>query len=420
LAGREAGAAAAILYLTAPGVALSSFVISTDAFLLPCVAAALAACLMLRERRGVRAAALLGAALGLGFLAKYAMIYTLLGIVIACYFDRDLRRGVVSLNGAGAALLALIIIAPNIYWNATHSFETLGHTASNANWSNAAFDPRELGEFAAAQFGVFGPLAFALLPFALWPPGRPKEGAAPKPSVPARPLLYLLILPPLLIVAAQAFISRANANWAAAAYPTAAALVAAWCVLGGRRWLLIAAIACNALLSLVVLAGTAFPTLADMAGQSNAIKRARGWDDLTLSVAQIAAEGPGQSPGEGRYAALVFDNRLIFHEVDYYGRTRLTPPLKMWLRDARPFSHAEATAPLKPGPGPFLIVNAIPQSLDMLREDFEGFEPRGHATVFLGGGKTRKLDLYQASAYAPRARDDAFYARWGDRAAAKD
>lgn len=409
LAGKDAAAPAALLYLAAPGVAVSSFLASTDALLLACSGGALLGMLRIRERNDVTGHAIIGVALGLGLLAKYAMIYTLAGMLIAALFDKPLRQALLTWKSAISLGLAGMLIAPNLYWNATNSFATFHHTAANAGWHAPQFSVRELGEFLLAQFGVFGPLAFALLPFALFGAKHPALDDK-SDSVPARPLFAALVLIPLIAVSIEAFINRANANWAAIAYPPAAILLAVWCLRTNKPRLLFGAIALNAVLSFAVLMGTSNPIIADSIGASNAIKRVRGWDDVTRSIAQVAAEGP--EGGERRFAAVAFDNRLTFHEVDYYGRTRLLPPLRMWLKFGNPLNQAEAIAPLTDGAGPVLFVLSTPHNLPIVRDDFAYFEPRGSATIVMPGKKKRHVDFYVAEGYKPRPRDSAFDQRW--------
>src|SRR5204862_1891571 len=75
---RRTGFWAALAYVTLPGVSLSAFIISTDAVLLPCWAAALYAFIRARDPGGERWWLVVGIAAGLGLLAKYAMAYWLL------------------------------------------------------------------------------------------------------------------------------------------------------------------------------------------------------------------------------------------------------------------------------------------------------------------------------------------------------
>ena len=116
------------------------------------------------ERRRFGLAVGLGLALGLGFLAKYAMVYFLLGVA-ACAGVVPRARARLSADRLAlllAAALAAILITPNIMWNAAHEFQTLSHTAANANWSADLFHPGELGEFLLGHLGVAGLAALAL------------------------------------------------------------------------------------------------------------------------------------------------------------------------------------------------------------------------------------------------------------------
>ena len=65
----------ALTYASLPGVSVSAFIISTDAVLLPCWAAALYAFVRAREEGGSGWWIGVGLAAGLGLLAKYAMAY---------------------------------------------------------------------------------------------------------------------------------------------------------------------------------------------------------------------------------------------------------------------------------------------------------------------------------------------------------
>src|ERR1041384_3830430 len=90
----------ALAYITLPGVSLSAFLISTDAVLLPCWAAALYAFIRAREPGGERWWLAVGIAAGLGLLAKYAMAYWLLSAFGYVLLVRDERRPFPPLLGA--------------------------------------------------------------------------------------------------------------------------------------------------------------------------------------------------------------------------------------------------------------------------------------------------------------------------------
>ncbi|MEL7488799.1 MAG: glycosyltransferase family 39 protein, partial [Pseudomonadota bacterium] len=164
LFGDEAGFWVGLLWCLAPGVAVSSVVIATDAPLLFFWTAALYAWICLSETyvNGVsstRVALMLGAAVGFGLLAKYAMIYFLIGAALAAVIAKR-RPG--ARDALIAAATAATVFAPNLIWNAENDFQTVGHTAANADWSGALFRIGDLAAFLGAQFGVFGPVAMGL------------------------------------------------------------------------------------------------------------------------------------------------------------------------------------------------------------------------------------------------------------------
>ena len=120
-----------------------------------------------------------------------------------------------------ALALAAALIAPNLIWNAANRFATFSHTADNAKWAGSLVHPLKALEFLATQFGVFGPVLFAALGvIALRAWRRRPAGASDR-------LLLAFALPVLAVVTAQAFLSRAHANWAAVSYVAAVVLVTA-------------------------------------------------------------------------------------------------------------------------------------------------------------------------------------------------
>ena len=79
--------------------------------------------------RGVQ----LGAGIGFGLLAKYAMFFFLAALTVTYFFDPKTRKALTSKWGLLSACLALIIFLPNIIWNFANDFATVSHTADNAN-----------------------------------------------------------------------------------------------------------------------------------------------------------------------------------------------------------------------------------------------------------------------------------------------
>ena len=397
LFGPRAGFWAALAYALMPGVTLSSAIISTDALLLFWVALAVYAWARVREDGRWRWAALLGAAVGFGLLSKYAMLFAVPMLLFAAVLERETRQALLNAKGLLAAATALLVVSPNLIWNARNDFATVGHTGDNANMGDGAgLHPGEWLEFMGGQFGVFGPVTFALLLVALFWVRRPM-------SDPVRTIKRVLgvgVLVPLLVISVQALLSRANANWAAAAYGVAPVLLAGWAV--ERRWrmrVLAAGVALNAVLAVVPPLVMLSPTLTDELGFANSVKRQRGWPDTRqLIEAELA---------RGDYAAVAVDQRLMFYALNYYGMGEAAP-LHIWRFEPRITNHAELSRALPQGSRDVLLVSYFFDSYEpYFAADFDTLDPVATHEVELGGNKVRRLRLYRASGYnGPRERID--------------
>lgn len=383
LYGPWTGVAAAALYSLMPGVQQSSFIISTDAPLLCFLSLALLAYAHLQDtEHRVRDATLLGAALGLAMLSKYAALYAVVGIVLHLTLSSQARKAW-SPPAAGAAIGAfLVVLSPNLIWNAAHHFATVGHTAANANWgAGKLFNPAELGEFIVSQFGVFGPIPFAVLAAGLG------LGLAKRRLSGPDLLLACLTAPPLVVVLVQAFISRANANWAASAYVAGSLLVAAWLTQPkGRPWLW-AALGLQGAAAIAILIGLAQPRLADAAGLSNSLKRARGWESLTQALVRRA----DTEMVNGGVTAVAVDDRFLFNVAAYYGRDFFgqpgAPPLTIWFKGAQAGNQAEAQSPLTPQLGRRVVIASLGgQHVDEIKPDFATAQTTEIASLILSPG----------------------------------
>lgn len=403
LFGTRAGALAGILWMIMPAVWLSSSIISTDAVLMVGWSAGLYAIARLREGPDWRFAILLGVAAGWAFLAKYAAIYFLLGTGLAILVDAPARRALVNLQGLAAGVIFLALISGNLLWNAANDFATVSHTAANANWGASLFNPDEFITFVVDQFGVFGPITFAALIAAVIAAfkGLSLDLGAARPRL----MLALYVAPALLIVAFQAFISRAHANWAASAYAAGTILVAIWFLEGGRwrRAALWGSLGIHTVAGLALMAFAASTPLSDAAGLANAFKRVREWP-ATVEAVSRAAEEAG-------VAAIAYDDRNDFHQMQRYGPQE-APPLFMWMRYGGAHNFAEATWPLPAGYSErVLIVSERPQEAPLILGDFARIEPAGEIVIPLGGGIERRYQLFVGQGYEPVPRTEAFEAQ---------
>ncbi|OZB17868.1 MAG: hypothetical protein B7X53_05045 [Hyphomonas sp. 34-62-18] len=392
----RAGFFAALLYALMPSVVLSSGVLSTDGVLMPFWCASLYLIWRLRQGEGhLLSAALLGVAIGIGMLSKYAMSYFLIGAALACLVDAPTRRALLSPRGALAGLIAGAIIAPHLAWNAANDFATVSHTVDNANLGGDLFNPENGLRWFADQLGMFGPVSFLALLTGLY---IYRKGSSETAS-PERWLLCF-VLPVLIFILGQAILSRAHANWTATAYPGAALLLALW-FSRGKAATLWASLGLNLLVAGLFMAVTLLPQAATTGlGLDNSAKRTRGWE---ASASQVFAEAERL----GATAVLV-DEREAWHGLDFYARDR-SLPLISWRR----YPGAKSFSERVPLEGPIaerVLVASLHSGLrPLMRSDFESFEPAGQVRIDLGQRGngcpiTRVFQLYVAEGYNPPER----------------
>ncbi len=390
---------AGFLWLTMPGVILSSTLITTDAPLLFFWSGALYAFFSALNRLqsgGPHQGRLLavGVFVGLGFLAKYAMIYFFAGLLLAVLMDSSTRRLLVSWTGLGAALIAIALAAPNIAWNGAHDFQTLSHTAANANWGGSLFHPIKLGEFLAGQFAVAGPIMVLVMGAAVFALLKKTDANSPKPK--NHRLLIGFILPALAIISVQAFLSRAHANWASVAYP--GAIVAA-CGFAMHHENAIWRKALMTSAGLHFIGAVAFmiiitiPGLPERVGAGDAVKRLQGWESHAAALKNAAAP----------YDTIMTDDREMMGELLYYLKRVSAPkapkPIIAWDSNNRIDHHYEAFVAFDPTRHDrMLYVTQYPDAL-LIQNRFEKMTPLGDHVVTLGNGETRTLYFFDVATF---------------------
>ena len=383
-----AGLLAALTFATLPGISLSSSLISTDVPLLLCWAVALAAYVRLLEQPGWLPAIMLGLALGIGLNAKYAMIFFALCAAVHIAVTPPARRLLADPRLWVACLIGALLIAPNMAWNLSNSFATFAHTAENAKWGGSLLNIGKGLEFAGSQLGVFGPILFvAMVQIAVraWREGLPETER----------LLLAFTLPVLLIITAQAFVSRAHANWAAVSYVAGTLLVtSALLRLDQGRWL-----GRSMALHLAVLAllgaGLAGSGRFTLPGIGDPFARLLGWKELageterTLELARTAGRP---------FQAVFADDRSITAELLYYMRAEPTP-VRAWREDGRPRDHYELTRPFKdPAQVPALLVS-VRRDAKAITKHFAKVELLAERQVPAGLGEPRTVRFFALSGF---------------------
>lgn len=397
---------AGIGWLILPGVFFSSGVIATDAVMLPFWALSLLALWRLTTTRAWAWAVMLGVFVGVGVLAKYAMLYFLACTALAAYWAPPVREALKSWRGAAAGLIAAAIASTNLIWNIQNGFVTARHTASNARLDFAdIFNLDELFEFLGGQALVLGPLVFFALVWGLW-------RAARKPTSLEDKFLLAYIVPPVAFVTLLSFISRANANWVAVAYPAIVVWItgALFASEPGRR-VLYGALAANLAIAAALVSFIALQP--EQAAQIKGIRETRGWEETAQQIAQRAVAQPGEPP----FTAVLVDDRAMYFQLTYYWREARAagaplPPLRMWLLRETAGDSAEAADPMRVEEGGrVLVVHLRPDYLPFVAGDFTVFRRVEHLTIPLGGGYNRELEISVGEGFAPAERNEQFERR---------
>lgn len=376
-------AIAALAYVTLPGISYSSGLISTDVPLLFFWAIALLAFLRGCEERGWQWPIIGGIAIGLGLLAKYAMLYFVIGTAVAAFWSPSARRFMISARGLAMLVVGAMVFSPNAVWNALHGFPTVAHTAANADWGRSRYSLGGLAAFMLGQFGVFGPLLMAGWIGALWRLARRPDRSE------AELMLAAFSLPPLLLILVQAFVAGANANWAATAYVAATPLAVAELAQWWKTRALQASFIVNGAVLAALWIFLVRPPLADAVGLGNAFKREEGWRQLGAEVASLSRAAP--------YDAIVADNRSIAAELLYYARPRYTP-IRVWSRDLNIRDHFEMTMRLSAGTRRALLV-LEPSSAARVLATFDSAVRVKTVATPIGGHRQRLAALYDARHY---------------------
>jgi len=374
----------AIVFATLPGVSYSSLLITTDVPLILFWTIALYFWVMLVKRQSMAYAALFGVAVGLGLLAKQAMLYAVICAACHTLFSREARVALKGGRAIAAALIALGVFAPNIVWNAQHGFPTVKHTGANIGWRYPYVHPLQLLEYLVVQFGVFGPILIAVLLRTAWREIR-------KPSDPRKVLLLSFSLPVLVILTAQAILSRAHGNWSATAYPAATILVTAAMIELERKILFAVSLGLHLIVAVLLAIAPAFARQWPLFERVQFLSQVVGWRGV--------ADAVGAKLAEGRYGALLVDSRELAAELLYYLRDS-NVPLYVWPSGPVPGDHYEMTRAYRSGaPEPVLFVSLKRCPTQSLSRPFAETSDLGVATERLIETKTRVLHFCRLAGY---------------------
>ncbi|MEJ2117663.1 MAG: glycosyltransferase family 39 protein [Alphaproteobacteria bacterium] len=339
---------AGLVYATLPGVSFSSGLISTDVPLLLFVALALWAVVSLREGVTLLRVVALGVALGMGLLAKYAMSYFVLSLVVYALVSAKGRTMLKAPLFYLAPAIAVLFLAPNIAWNVGNGFATFSHTADNAGWGGSLFHWKDALEFLIGQLGVAGPVIFVTFVWLCIAWMRQPRGWRTLDD--REKLLLAFSIPVLVLMMVQSFISRAHANWAAFAYIAVTVLVTAAMLRANWTRLFRASIGLHIAVMLALGAGGMLAGNFASLGVRDPYSRVLGWRaiaDATITKAH-----------DGGFRAIATDRRALAASLLYYLRDADIPVTAFMHNRKRPRDHFELTRPItKDTPRPILLVS---------------------------------------------------------------
>jgi len=326
-----------VLFLLLPLVSFYSLVATTDAWLLMWWSTALLCFILMQQRPHLWWPFVgCGIAIGFGILAKYAMLIFLLSAMIwVVYRHRHQPNGAFLKRAIVAFLIAIMVFLPNVVWNAQVGFPTISHHVEitqvpgfdEHQWqlSHALI---ELFSFFGSQLIVFGP--WALLTLLLVTLSKRARQSMLVTDQSAILMLLVFTWPMLGLMLIEAFLSRAFANWAVAAYVAGTVLVTAFWVrqvqikgLYARVFGLLAIKGSLILGGLVLILMMASPYYFYARYQSSGklpvnFQKVQGWKTLALWVKDRVKQHPMR---------VIADDRYLLAELSVYAYPEAYPAL---------------------------------------------------------------------------------------------
>lgn len=229
LFGERAGYLAAALVAVPPLFALGGFLVASDGplallWLLTMLFTAKAA---ISEKRGWHYAA--GVSAGLALCTKFTGVLLFPSILLFLLTCKSTRRDLLRKEPWLAALLALAVFSPVLYWNATNGWASFVFNAAGRH-EGAHLQIVWLGQLLAVEMLFLSPLVLVSFAAALWRLFRLKG------SNPRFRLLFWFSVPTLTVFWGASFVARILPHWPAMGYlGLALATGALWNGAGGRK-----------------------------------------------------------------------------------------------------------------------------------------------------------------------------------------
>jgi len=167
---------------------------------------------------------LIGLVVGIGALAKYAMLLWLPIAGVAMLLDTQGRRLLRTPSPWLACAFALVCLTPVVIWNAQHDWVTLRHVAHQTGATGGALSHGDLFSLLGSQIGVVGPTLAVLMFAAIFDVWQNRRTDHPENS---RCLFLAVIgLGFLFFNLLASLVAKAQVNWPAPTYFTLTILTA--------------------------------------------------------------------------------------------------------------------------------------------------------------------------------------------------
>ena len=362
---------AALLTALTTGVVFSARIISTDVPLLFFWALALLAYGHLLVRPDKRWSVLLGVALGLGLLSKYAMIYFIPGIFLAAFASPS-ARNLLRTSALWIAIgIGAIVVAPNVGWNIQNGFRTFQHTGDLVLGEPFKLSGGRVLEFVGSQFTAFGPVVFAVMMVAIL-----KLRSAL--LVQQDRIMVAFFITPLAFVTLISTVAHAYPNWTSVSAISGLIVTAALLLRGTRLFWLRASIGLGVVLQAVFLTTDVISRQIKLPGIGNPYRRTIGLKAYAEQIGHLA---------EARGArAIAIDDRGKFAVLRYYWRNKPAQVLSWGTAEVPSFDIAHPLT--QSAPQPILFVSACPDE-DRARPFFNDVQLLGLSVVPVVEGADR-------------------------------
>ena len=306
---------AAVIFSSTPLIGFNSLFITTDAPLLFFWSITCLYFVRALNSTSLSVWVLLGIYSGLGLLSKYSFIVLLFGLLLFVILQGRFRL-LYSPRCLVALFICIALFSTNLIWNGQHNFIAFSHTRDIAQLNKSLFHFDQLAEFLLAQVIAFGLVWTTVVVGTIhtkWNCLLQNDRML---------LLACITVPILLIIAIQAFLSRAFVNWAAP-FVIGASIITALTIIKLDKKVLILGLLVNLLLLSLAYH---WPQLLELANVpqhrgNSPYYRLAGWREVSFKCEQTLSRYP--------QATVVSDSRELLSYIGFYNGLHISQ-LSFW------------------------------------------------------------------------------------------